>query len=151
MRELTLAEIDTLMKEGIAYCQSAGRPSSIAVVDMGGNLRGVLRPEKGRIANVDIAYKKAWTAVAFQRPTEMVRPVMLPGALGYGLTHTDERICIVSGGFPIMDEDGDMIGGIGVSGGSIDEDCEGCLVGMRKLGFPTEFENPLAGVKMTED
>ncbi|NQV20774.1 MAG: heme-binding protein [Rhodospirillales bacterium] len=151
MRELTLVEIDTLMKEGIAYCQSAGRPSSIAVVDMGGNMRGVLRPEKGRIANVDIAYKKAWTAVAFQRPTAMLQPVMVPGAFGYGLTHTDNRICIVGGGFPIYDEDGDMIGGIGVSGGSVDEDCEGCLVGMRKLGFPTEFENPLAGVKMSED
>ena len=36
MRELTLAEIDVLLKEGIAYCQSVGRPSSIGVVDMGG-------------------------------------------------------------------------------------------------------------------
>ena len=150
MRELTLAEIDVLLKEGIAYCQSVGRPSSIGVVDMGGNLRGALRPEKGRIANMDIAIKKAWTAVAVQRPTEMVRQVMLPGALGYGLSHTDERICIVGGGFPIIDEAGDVIGGIGASGGSIEEDCEACLAGMRKLGFTTEFVNPLAGVKLDE-
>ena len=147
MRELTLAELDVLLKDGIAYCQSVGRPTSIAVVDMGGNLRGALRPEKGRIANMDIATKKAWTAVAFQRPTDMVREIMLPGALGYGLQHTDARICMVGGGYPIFDEAGDVIGGIGASGGTIEEDCEACLVGMRRLGFKTEFANPLAAKK----
>ena len=51
MRELTLHEVQTLLNEGVAYAQSIGLPSSMAVVDMGGMLRGVLRPEKGRIAN----------------------------------------------------------------------------------------------------
>lgn len=147
MRELTLAEVETLLKEGVAYAQSVGRPSSIAVVDFGGNLRGALRPDKGRIANILIAEKKAWTAVAFQRPTDMVRDVMLPGAFGYGLQHTDERICMVGGGYPIFDDKGDVIGGIGASGGTIEEDCEACLAGMRKLGFKTEFVNPLAAPK----
>ena len=144
MRELTLTEVETLLKEGVAYAQSLGRPSSMSVVDMGGNLRGALRPEKGRIANILIAEKKAWTAVAFQRPTDMVRDVMVPGAMGYGLQHTDNRICMVGGGYPIFDEHGDVIGGIGSSGGTVEEDRECCLVGMRKLGFKTEFVNPLA-------
>lgn len=143
MRELTLAEVEILLKEGVAYAQSVGRPSTVAVVDYGGHLRGILRPEKGRIANVAIAEKKAWTAVAFQRPTDMVRGVMLPGEFGYGLQHTDDRICIVGGGFPVFDKDGDVIGGIGASGGSIEEDCECCLIGMRELGFKTEFVDPL--------
>ena len=43
MRELTLAEVETLLKEGVAYAQSLGRPSSISVVDFGGNLRGAPR------------------------------------------------------------------------------------------------------------
>lgn len=150
MRELTLAEVETLLKEGIAWCQERGRPSTIAVVDFGGHLRGILRPEKGRIANADIAEKKAWTAVAFQRPTQFVRDITLPGAIAYGLQHTDPRICIVGGGFPIMDEAGDVIGGVGVSGGSVEEDCEACLVGMRKLGFRTEFTNPHATTKETK-
>lgn len=147
MRELTLQEVETLLKEGIAWCRERGRPSSIVVVDFGGHVRGALRPEKGRISNVMIAEKKAWTAVAFQRPTQMVRDITVPGAMGYGLQHTDERICIVGGGLPIFDEAGDVIGGIGASGGSIEEDCEACLVGMRKLGFKTEFANPLAAAK----
>src|SRR5262249_59559838 len=89
----------------------------LVVVDMGGHIRGALRPEKGRIANVDIAMKKAWTAVAFQRPTAMLRDITLPGTFGYGLQHTDNRICIVGGGFPIFDDQNDVIGGIGASGG----------------------------------
>ena len=149
MRELTLQEVETLLKEGVAWCRERGRPSSIVVVDFGGHVRGALRPEKGRISNVMIAEKKAWTAVAFQRPTQMVRDITVPGAMGYGLQHTDERICIVGGGFPIFDEAGDVIGGVGVSGGSIEEDCEACLVGMRKLGFKTDFANPLAAPKAT--
>ena len=146
MRELTLQEVQTLLEEGIRYCQSIGRPSSVAVVDMGGHLRGALRPEKGRIANILIAEKKAWTAVAFQRPSAMVGELTVPGALAYGLQHTDERICIVGGGLPLFDEAGDVIGGIGASGGSIEEDCEACLAGMRKLGFRTEFVNPFATI-----
>jgi len=144
MRELTLVDVETLLKEAIAYSQSIGRPSSVAVVDMGGNLRGALRPEKGRISNILIAQKKAWTAVAFQRPTDMVREIMIPGAMGYGLQHTDDRICMVGGGYPLIDEEGDVIGGIGVSGGLVEEDREGCFAGMSKLGFKTEFANPLA-------
>ena len=147
MRELTLTEVETLLKEAVAYSQSIGRPSSVAVVDMGGNLRGALRPEKGRISNILIAQKKAWTAVAFQRPTDMVREIMLPGAMAYGLQHTDDRICIVGGGYPLVDEQGDVIGGIGVSGGLVEEDRDGCFAGMRKLGFKTEFANPLAAKK----
>ncbi len=143
MREPTLDEVTTLLNEGVAYAQSQGFPSTMAVVDMGGNLHGVLRPEKGRLANPDIATKKAWTSAALHRPTEMVREIMLPGAFGYGLTHTDSRICIVAGGYPIYDDDGDVIGGVGASGGPIEADCECCLVGMRKLGFKADFSDPL--------
>jgi uncharacterized protein GlcG (DUF336 family) len=150
MRELILAEVETLMKEAIAYARSIGRISSVAVVDMGGNLRGALRPEKGRIVNIQIAEKKAWTAVAFQRPTHMVRNVMLPGAMGYGLQYTDRRICIVGGGYPLIDAEGDIIGGIGVSGGTVDEDHECCLAAMRKLGFVTDFEDPFSGVSVRD-
>lgn len=142
MRELTLDEVQTLLTEGIAWCRAHSRQSSIVVVDFGGNLRGALRPEKGRIANINIAEKKAWTAAAFQRPTQFVRDITLPGSIAYGLQHTDSRICIVGGGYPLFDEKDDMIGAVGVSGGSVEEDCEGCLVGMRKLGFKTEFVNP---------
>lgn len=145
MRELTLEEVQTILTEGVALARAKGFPSTVAVVDMGGNLRGVLRPEKGRIANPDIAVKKAWTAVALHRSTAQVRELMItPDRFGHGLQFTDERFCIVAGGFPIRDEAGDIIGGVGTSGGPVDLDIECSLVGLRKLGFPTDFADPLA-------
>lgn len=145
MRELTLEEVQTILTEGVALARAKGFPSTVAVVDMGGNLRGVLRPEKGRIANPDIAVKKAWTAVALHRSTAQVRELMItPDRFGHGLQFTDERFCIVAGGFPIRDEAGDIIGGVGTSGGPVELDIECSLVGLRKLGFPTDFADPLA-------
>ena len=104
--------------------------------------RNLERPEGGRIANVDIAIKKAWTAIAFKRPTAMVRAVMMPDAMAYGLQHTDARICMVAGGLPIV-ENGEFLGAIGVSGGSIDEDIACCLEALRACKFETEFADPL--------
>lgn len=149
MRELTLDEVQTILTEGVALARSKGFPSTLAVVDMGGNLRGVLRPEKGRIANPDIAIKKAWTAAALHRSTAQVRDIMITtDKFGHGLQFTDERLCIVAGGFPIRDEAGDVIGGVGTSGGPVDLDIECSLVGLRKLGFPTDFADPLAAVQL---
>lgn len=146
MRELTLEEVQTILTEGVAVARAKGFPSTVAVVDMGGNLRGVLRPEKGRIANPDIAIKKAWTAAALHRTTAQVRELMITtDRFGHGLQFTDERFCMVGGGFPIIDEAGDVIGGVGTSGGPVDLDCECSLVGLRKLGFQTDFADPLAG------
>lgn len=145
MRELSLKEVLTLLTEGVDYARAQGFPNTVAVVDMGGNMRGALRPEKGRIANPDIAFKKAWTAVALHRPTSMVRELMItPDRLGHGLQFTDDRYCIVGGGFPLFDEAGDIIGGVGSSGGPLAVDTEACLVGMRKLGFRTDFADPIA-------
>ena len=150
MRELTLEEVQTILTEGVALARSKGFPSTVAVVDMGGNLRGVLRPEKGRIANPDIAIKKAWTAAALHRSTAQVRELMItPDRFGHGLQFTDERFCIVAGGFPIRDAAGDIIGGVGTSGGPVELDIECSLIGLRKLGFPTDFADPLASSAKT--
>ncbi|MGZ6243872.1 MAG: GlcG/HbpS family heme-binding protein, partial [Candidatus Binataceae bacterium] len=85
MRELKLEEVRKLLEASGREAQRSGKPSTTAIVDFGGHLRGLERPEGGRIANVDIAIKKAWTAIAFKRPTAMVRAVMMPDAMGYGL------------------------------------------------------------------
>jgi uncharacterized protein GlcG (DUF336 family) len=142
MRELTLEEVRAMLQAASRKASDAGKPSTIAIVDFGGHLRGLERPEGGRIANVDIAIKKAWTAIAFKRPTEMVREIMMPDAFGYGLQHTDSRICMVAGGLPIV-EKGAFLGGVGVSGGTIEEDIACCLEALKSCGFATEFSNPL--------
>lgn len=142
MRELKLDEIRKMLQASLGEAQRCAKPSTSAIVDFGGYLRGLERPEGGRIANVDIAIKKAWTAIAFKRPTAMVRSVMMPDAMGYGLQHTDSRICIVAGGLPIV-ENGEFLGAIGVSGGTIDEDIACCVAALKACGFTTDFADPL--------
>ncbi|HEY2524642.1 MAG TPA: heme-binding protein [Candidatus Binataceae bacterium] len=142
MRELKLDEVRKLLEASGREARRCGKPSTTAIVDFGGHLRGFERPEGGRIANVDIAIKKAWTAIAFKRPTAMVRAVMMPDAMGYGLQHTDPRICMVAGGLPIV-EGGEFLGAIGVSGGTIDEDIACCLEALKAGKFETEFADPL--------
>jgi uncharacterized protein GlcG (DUF336 family) len=146
MRELKLDEIRKMLEASGREAQRCNKPSTTAIVDFGGHLRGLERLEGGRIANVDIAIKKAWTAIAFKRPTAMVRAVMMPDAMGYGLQHTDARICMVAGGLPIV-EKGEFLGAIGVSGGTIEEDIACCLEALKACNFATEFADPLKAAR----
>ncbi len=146
MRELKLDEVRKMLEASGREAHRCGKPSTTAIVDFGGHLRGLERPEGGRIANVDIAIKKAWTAIAFKRPTAMVRAIMMPDAMAYGLQHTDDRICMVAGGFPIV-EDGEFLGAVGVSGGTIDEDIACCVEALKACGFATEFADPLKAAR----
>ena len=82
-------------------------------------------------------------------PTHLTKYRLLPGPLKLEdgrdqlVVKLAERFTALGGQI----EQGEVIGGIGASGGTIEEDCECCLVGMRKLGFKTEFVNPLAAKK----
>jgi len=146
MRELKLEEVRKMLEASGRDAQRCGKPSTTAIVDFGGHLRGLERPEGGRIANVDIAIKKAWTAIAFKRPTAMVRAVMMPEAMGYGLQHTDARICMVAGGLPIV-ENGEFLGAVGVSGGTIDEDIACCVEALKACNFAIEFADPMKAAR----
>jgi len=144
MRELSLDEVRRLLDAGIAHAREEGHASAVAVVDFGGNLRGALRPEKSRLINITTAERKAWTAVAFQRPTHMLTERLSPGGSGYGLIQSDARICIVPGGYPILDAAGELLGGIGASGAPAAEDQQTCLAALRAGGFLLRFADPHA-------
>ncbi|MEU4418914.1 GlcG/HbpS family heme-binding protein, partial [Nocardia salmonicida] len=135
------------------FDSSSSCVKSIRPVDAGGHVRGALRPELGRFINVDSAEKKAWTAAAFQRPTEMVRTIALPNLTNnaYGLQHTDSRICIVTGGVPIVDKEGTVLGAIGVAGGSPQDDVDCSMAAFEELGFQTTFVNPHAAALAAQE
>ncbi|WP_378954819.1 cob(I)yrinic acid a,c-diamide adenosyltransferase [Pelosinus sp. sgz500959] len=99
-----------------------GVPMVIAVVDMGGNLVAQHRMDGSLLASISISLDKAYTAVALKISTNEAAAVAGPGQPLFGLNTTDGgRLVVFGGGFPIV-EDGIMIGGFGVSGGSVDED-----------------------------
>lgn len=113
-----------------------------AVCDAGGNAVALQRDDDAYIASVDVASNKAFTAVSLKMTTEQVGRLAQPGAPLYGVQHTNQgRIVIFGGGAPLM-RGGVIVGGLGVSGGSAEQDTALCNYGvqlfekeMETLGF----------------
>ena len=97
-------------------------PYNIAVVDAGGGLVAHVRMDGAWLGSVDIAIDKAWTARAFDLTTETLAQLAQPGQQGFGLNTTNRcRAVIFGGGIPIK-ADGTVIGAVGASGGSVEQD-----------------------------
>jgi uncharacterized protein GlcG (DUF336 family) len=99
-----------------------GVPMVIAVVDSGGNLVAQQRMDGALLVSIDISLNKAYTSVALKMPTHELAPASQPGQPLFGIHNADGgRIVIFGGGFPIK-QGNEIIGGIGVSGGSVEDD-----------------------------
>ncbi|WP_336364625.1 GlcG/HbpS family heme-binding protein [Halalkalicoccus salilacus] len=122
MTEITLEHAKTMIEAAENEVDEVGVPMCIAVVDGGANLVGFHRMDDALLASVDIARNKAYSAVGLKMPTDEIGEAAQPGASLFGIGNTnDGRIVTFGGGFPI-ESDGDVIGAIGVSGGSPEED-----------------------------
>jgi uncharacterized protein GlcG (DUF336 family) len=94
----------------------------IAVANRGANPVAVHCMDDSYIASYDIAMNKAYTCAALKMPTTELKRLSQPGGSLYGIQHTNGgRIVIFGGGIPLM-RDGQCIGGLGVSGGSEEQD-----------------------------
>ena len=99
-----------------------GQPMNIAVADEGGNLVSHVRMDNAWLGSIDISIKKAFTARAFDIATKDLAPLAQPGRDFYGINASnDGRIMIFAGGIPLK-RDGKVVGAVGVSGGSGDQD-----------------------------
>lgn len=109
-------------------------PMCIAVMDDGTNLVAFHRMDGALLASIDIARNKAYSSVSLEMSTETIHEVSQPGESLYGLGSTnDGRIVTFGGGFPLEDEEGTVVGGIGVSGGSADEDVTVARAGVERF------------------
>lgn len=122
METLTLDDAKEMIDAAEAKSDEIEVPMCIAVVDAGANLLGFHRIDGALLASISIAQNKAYSSVAMQMPTDDLGEAAQPGEALYGIETTDEgRIVTFGGGFPV-ESDGSVIGAIGVSGGSPDED-----------------------------
>merc|ERR1719330_1210401 len=96
---------------------------NIAVVDTGANLVGFLRMDGAWLGSVDIAIKKAKTATFFQMNTEVIGSLSQPGGSLYNIEHSNSGLITFPGGLPLT-SGGLIIGGIGVSGSTVENDKE---------------------------
>src|SRR5260370_22605138 len=99
-----------------------GQPMNIAVVDSGANLVAHVRMDRAWLGSIDISIKKAFTSRAFDISTKELGGHSQPGRQFFGIhASNDARIMIFAGGIPLH-RNGEIVGAIGVSGGSRDHD-----------------------------
>lgn len=95
---------------------------NIAVVDAGANLKAFLRMDGSYLGSIDVAIKKAKTARYFDAATGDLGKITQPGEAIYNIELSNGGLITFPGGLPIKDKSGMIIGAIGISGGTIEQD-----------------------------
>jgi len=114
----------------------------IAVVDSGANLKTFLRIDDAWVGSIDIAIKKAKTACFFGMATGQLGKLSQPGKPLFAIEHSNDGLITFPGGLPIVDEDGVLIGAIGVSGSAVENDHAVAEAGVKVLGVSELPEHP---------
>jgi uncharacterized protein GlcG (DUF336 family) len=122
MPDLTAGLAHEVIEAVTAQASELGVTSNVAVVDTGCNLKSFVRMDGAMLGSADVAFKKARTACLFEMNTEDLGPLTAPGGALAGLQTTNEGLVTFGGGTPIRDNSGAIIGAVGVSGSSVEND-----------------------------
>jgi uncharacterized protein GlcG (DUF336 family) len=121
---VTLRCADAVVHAARVKAAEIGVPMDIAVVDEGNNLVSFVRMDGAWLGSIDIAQNKAYTARAFDMETRDLAPLVQPGGPLYGIeASNDGRLIVFAGGIPLRVR-GRVVGAIGVSGGTVEQDQE---------------------------
>jgi uncharacterized protein GlcG (DUF336 family) len=119
---VSLEDAQRVIAAGQAKADEIGSPSNVAVVDAGGNLVAHIRMDRAWLGSVNISINKAFTARAFDIATRDLGENAQPGKQFYGIHASNNgRVMIFAGGIP-LGQDGQVVGAVGVSGGSGEQD-----------------------------
>jgi uncharacterized protein GlcG (DUF336 family) len=122
IKTLQLPDARRIIAAAEKKAEELGQPMNVAVVDAGGNLLAFERMENAWLGSIDISQKKAWTSRAFDITTKDLGKNSQSGDQFFGIhASNDGKVMIFAGGLPIK-QDGVVIGAIGVSGGSGEQD-----------------------------
>jgi len=133
VESITLSAAQSVVEGARAKAEEIGVPMDIAVVDAGNNLTAFARMDGAWLGSIDIAQNKAYTARAFDMSTKDLAPLCQSGQPLFGIhASNDGNLIIFAGGIPLV-RDGEVIGAIGVSGGSVEQDHEVAEAGVAAL------------------
>jgi uncharacterized protein GlcG (DUF336 family) len=119
---LTLKNAETAINAAKAKAKDLGTLMNIAIVDAGANLIAFVHMDNAWLGSIDIAQKKAKTARFFNMPTGEIGKLSQPGGALYNIEHSNGGLITFPGGIPIKNAQGQVIGAIGVSGDSVQND-----------------------------
>lgn len=119
---VSLKDARRIIEAAEKEAEKIGQPMNIAVADAGGNIVAHVRMDNAWIGSIDISQKKAWTSRAFDISTKDLADHSQSGGQFFGINASnDGRVMIFAGGIPLK-RDGKVVGAIGVSGGSGEQD-----------------------------
>ena len=120
---LSLEQARALSEQIRAKAAAMGIKVVVAIADRAGRPILVECMDDAYIASYDIAVQKAFTVVSLKMSTSTLKPLAQPGGSLYGIQFTNQgKIVIFGGGEPLQNASGAIIGGLGVSGGSEEQD-----------------------------
>ena len=119
---ITLEQAQAAIKAAHQKALDMGVKMNIAVVDAGANLTAFARMDDAWLGSLDISIKKAKTARFFDMPTGEIGKLAQPGGPLYNIEHSNGGLITFPGGIPIMDSGNRVVGAIGVSGSTVEDD-----------------------------
>ena len=121
---LTFQDLHQLIRSAAMRADELHIPVVISIVDANGTESVTWRMPDALLVSSELAPKKAWTAVAMKTATHKLADTVQPVSPLYGLeSHMQGKVVTFGGGFPLW-RDGILLGGLGISGGSVEQDMD---------------------------
>ncbi len=128
--DINLEQAEAVSTAAKQKAKEIGVPMNIAIVDGGANLKAFHRMDNAWLGSVDISIKKAKTARFFDMESGAIGQLSQPGGPLYQIEVSNDGLISFPGGIPIKNSNGEIVGGIGVSGGSVEQDREVAQAGV---------------------
>ena len=132
--DLTLEAAERIVAAAKQKAAEINTKMDIAVVDAGGNLKAFVRMDGAWLGSIDIAQRKARTARWFDMDTGVIGTLSQPGGPLYGIEHSNGGLITFPGGVPLKNAQGEVVGAIGVSGSTVQNDHTVAAAGAAALG-----------------
>ena len=139
---VTLEEAQQSIAAALKKADEIGTQMCIAVVDSGSSLKAFARMNDAWVGSVDIAIKKAKTACLFAMPSGQIGKLSQPAGPLFGIEHSNGGLITFPGGLPVVNKEGILIGGIGVSGSTVENDQLVAEAGVEVIGLCDLPEHP---------
>lgn len=134
VKDISLEQAHAVLEAAAKKSDEIKTRMDIAIVDAGGNLKAFARQDGAWLGSIEISIKKAKTARFFDMPTGDIGKLSQPGGPLYQIEVSNGGLITFPGGVPLKDADGTIIGAIGVSGSTVENDHTVAAAGAAVIG-----------------
>jgi uncharacterized protein GlcG (DUF336 family) len=122
MADITASQAQEIINQAKKKAEELGTKMDIAIVDAGANLKAFLRMDDAWLGSIDISIKKARTARFFDMNSGEIGKLSQPGKPLYNIEHSNNGLISFPGGVVLKNSQGQIVGAIGVSGSTVEND-----------------------------